>query len=120
MQNIPKNKKGKMTIDKLAQMTAGGFSELRNEFKGDIKKLENKIDKLDNEFIGLKGEFNGLKSEVNDKIDNGVNKMLVIADGMAKQFSDWKQENAFGAGIESRQNEQLKDHEVRIKKLEVV
>lgn len=102
MQNIVKNKKGKMTMDKLAQMTANGFGELRTELKGDID--------------GLKVEVNELKN----KIDDSVGKILIAADGMAKQFSDWKQENSFGAGIEARQDEQLQDHEVRIKKLETV
>ena len=70
---ISKNKKGKMTLDKLAQMTANGFSELRTELKGDINRVENSI-------TGLRGEFNDFKSEVNQKIDDGVSKILIAAD----------------------------------------
>lgn len=65
---------------------ANGFAELKTELRGDIN--------------GLKKEVNGLKNRVEkmeEKIDNGVNKMLIIADGMTKQFLTWKQENAFGA-----------------------
>mgnify|MGYP001614628918 FL=1 len=116
-----------MTLDKLARMTANGFYELRTELKGDIKglrtELKGDIGVLGNRFDGLEMEMKGLKGEVKglkNKVDEGVSKMLVIASGMASQFSDWKQENAFGAGIEKRQDEQLKDHEIRIKKLEKV
>lgn len=94
MKNIVKNKKGEMTMDKLAQITADGFLE---------------TDKKINE---LKEDMSILKEN--------VNKILTVADSMAGQFAHWKQENAFGAGVDARQNEQLKNHEVRIKKLETV
>lgn len=117
---IPKNKKGKMTIDKLAQITANGFLEMDKKFDKRFNEVDKRFNKVENAVTGLRSEFNDFKLEVNQKMDNGVNKMLVIADGMAKQFSNWKQENAFGASIEARQDEQLKDHEIRIKKFEIV
>ncbi len=90
------SEKQKMTLEKLARITANGFNELRSEFKGDI---------------------NELKIEVGE-LKNKVDKIFIAADDMAKQFSTWKQENAFGAGIESRQDEQLKNHEKRIVRIE--
>lgn len=111
------NKKPKMTLDKLAQITADGFSELKNDL---TNEFDNKINGLRTE---LKGDINELKIEVNelkDKVEKGINKMYTLADSMASQFSDWKQENAFGAGIEQRQDERLEDHEIRIGKLEKV
>ncbi len=110
------NKEQKITINKLAQITAKGFlevdkkiSDLRTELKGDIN--------------GLKGGMNELKEEVNElraETREGVNKMLAIADGMAKQFSLWKEESAMGAAVDKRHQEQLNDHEKRIVKIEAL
>src|SRR3989344_2572905 len=98
MTSIPKSKKEKMTLDKLAQMTADGFIEMGKR----INKVEERTGRIENVVTGLKDEFNNLKSDVDKKIDYGINKILIVADNMAKQFSDWKQENAFGAGINKR------------------
>ena len=48
--------KEKMTLDKLAQIIALGFSDLRTELKGDINGLEGKM-------IGLKGDIEYLTHE---------------------------------------------------------
>jgi len=120
-------------IDKLAQMTEKGFNNLEIKLK---KDSDTKIDKLaqmtahgflkvDERFERVEDTITDLKITVDkrlnsmeEKMEKSMDKMQTIADGMAIQFSNWKQENAFGAGIESRQDEQLKDHEKRIIKVE--
>lgn len=97
-------------IEKFAQITARSFEDTQNQINGIKEKIDRTEDKVDE----LKAEVNELK----EKVDKGVDRMLTVADSIASQFAHWKQENAMGAGIDARQEEQLKDHEVRIHKLE--
>lgn len=98
--------------EKLAQITAKGFLEVNTR----IDKLENKFNKLEDKFDKLEDKVDELKVVM----EKGIDKMREIADGMAGQFMTWKEENAVGAVIQNRHEEQLNNHELRIIKLEKV
>lgn len=98
--------------EKLAQITARGFLEVNAR----IDKLENKFDKLEDKVDKLEDKVDELKVVM----EKGIDKMREIADGMAGQFMTWKEENAVGAVIQNRHEEQLNNHELRIIKLEKI
>ena len=121
MPNSKQKNKEKMTLDKLAQMTANGFFEVEKKIdkvEMTVGKIEKRIDKVEDVIIDLKITTDRKLNSMEEKIESGINKILIVADSMASQFSDWKQENAFGAGIEQRQTEQLQNHEKRIVNVE--
>lgn len=55
--------KKEITIDELASMVQTGFTELRDEIKGDINGLKGDIS-------GLKGDISSLKEDI-EKLQNG-------------------------------------------------
>ena len=95
------DKKQKMTLDKLAQMTADGFGVIDKKFE----KIDERFDRVENSITDLRITMDKRLNSVEEKTEKNMNKILIAADGMTKQFSDWKQENAFGAGIAQRQDE---------------
>ena len=70
---IKKNKKSKITIDKLAMMVANGFDgiEKRMATKIDIEELEKRMaTKIDIE--GLKNQIEGVNKRIDDLATNRV------------------------------------------------
>lgn len=111
-------KKSKFTIEKLAVAAQKGFVQLEENLTAKMDKLEARMDNLENEMVDSRIIIDRRLNSMEQKIEKGVDKMLTYADSMAKEFTHWKQENAMGAGIDQRQEEQLQDHEVRITELE--
>lgn len=122
--NITKN----ITLEKLAQITNQGFSEVNKKFlaadkiskkiEGDITEMRGGMNGMQSQLTDIRVEMRQLKDSVDEKIKKGIDRMLTIADGMTKEFSIWKEENAVGSGVDTRQQEQLDDHERRIIKVE--
>lgn len=125
---LSKNKKENMTMLKLGQMTTKGFLELGKKIDKIEKRMdvfEKRMDQIEEQIkisgdslIDVRITMDRRLNSMEEKIEKGVDRMLTVADHMTKEFSIWKQENAFGAGIESRQDDELKDHEKRIVKIE--
>ncbi len=123
MKNVVKNKKTKMTIDKLARITANGFSEIKKRFnkvEGRMDKVEGRLGRVETAVTDLKITMDRRLNSIEEKIEYGIDKMQTMADGMTKQFLIWKEENAIGAGVEARQDDKLNNHEKRIVELEKV
>ena len=88
-----KEENNKMTLDKLAEMTQGGFNELRFEVKGEIEKLREE-----------------LKDEIRVKFDrvlNGQDKIL-------QRSVNLETDNVMSVAVHRRQDDKLEDHEERI------
>lgn len=125
---LSKNKKENMTMLKFGQMMTKGFLELGKKIDKIEKRMdvfEKRMDRIEEQIkisgdslIDVRITMDRRLNSMEEKIEKGVDRMLVIADHMAKEFSIWKQENAFGAGVETRQDDELKDHEKRIIKIE--
>lgn len=128
IKKVIKNKKQKITIDKLAQMTANSFLQIDekfekvderfNEIDKRFEKVEERLEKIEDSMVDLRITMDRRLNSMEEKIEKGIDKMYTLADDMTKKFSHWNEENAFSAGIETRQNEELEDHEVRIVKIE--
>lgn len=107
-ENITKN----ITLEKLAQITNRGFSEVNKKFlaadkrfekiegditemRGDITEMRGGMNGMQSQLTDIRIEMRQLKDSVDEKIEKGIDRMLTIADGMTKEFSTWKEENAF-------------------------
>lgn len=72
MNNKSETKK-EITLDDLASMVQNGFTELKSEFKSDIKLLEEKMVK---EVKEVKSDTEEIKAELNKKVDRFEHKSL--------------------------------------------
>lgn len=53
-----------------------------------------------------------------DKVDNKIDKVMIGIDGVMKELSDMREENAAGVLHSRRVDERIENHEKRIKKIE--
>ena len=134
--NKIKIKKEKITLEKLAHAMTKGFSALNKKIDSQIERwakltvkslseaedrLGNKIsdieDRLGGEIKEIKSDIRYLKGEINElreETKKGIDKMLTIADHMAKKYEIWQQENAIGANKDYELQKSLENHENRI------
>jgi hypothetical protein len=84
--------------------------------KGDLDKLEGKMEQLlaDQVDVILEAVDEMMDKKMDRKLDPVINKL----DGIIKGIEDLKQENTAGAAQLRRHDDKLKNHSVRIKKLE--
>jgi len=76
-------KKKSVTIDDLALMVQGGFSDLRTEMDERFNAMDKKFDAVDERFNAVDEKFNAIYERFNDvelKID-GVRSIIVIDQG---------------------------------------
>lgn len=65
-----------------------------------------------------KQEFNELKEEVLE-VKSDVKKILTAVDGLTKSVKDIKIEMASNQGAHDRMSDNINDHEIRLKELEL-
>ena len=130
------NKKIDSQIERWAKLTVKSLSEaedrlgnrildvedrLGNKISDVEDRLGNKIsdieDRLGGEIKEIKSDIRYLKGEINElreETKKGIDKMLTIADHMAKKYEIWQQENAIGANKDYELQKSLENHENRI------
>ena len=113
--------KDKMTIDRLAKITARGFLEMDKRFSKVDKRFDEldfrtdkKLDNMDKRLNNMEIKIDGLENTVKES----SGKMLTIADKMSKQFDVWHSENILGTRKQREHEEKIEDHEKRILKIE--
>jgi len=95
MTNSPqKTSKKKMTIDDPARIVAHGFesvkTELRDEFRGGIRSLSERIDNIDERFDAVDTRFNRMDDRFDDvdkrfdTLEAGTHRRLTIVEGSLK------------------------------------
>lgn len=68
--------------------------------------------------ITTKEEFHELKKEMLE-VKGDVKKILTAVDGLAKSVKDFKTEMASNRGAHDRMSDNINDHEIKLKKLEL-
>jgi len=119
------NKKIDSQIERWAKLTVKSLSEAEDRLGNKISDVEDRLgnkisdieDRLGGEIKEIKSDIRYLKGEINElreETKKGIDKMLTIADHMAKKYEIWQQENAIGANKDYELQKSLENHENRI------
>ena len=119
------NKKIDSQIERWAKLTVKSLSEAEDRLGNKISDVEDRLgnkisdieDRLGGEIKEIKSDIRYLKGEINElreETKKGIDKMLTIADHMAKKYEIWQQENAIGANKDYELQKSLENHESRI------
>ncbi|KKS53463.1 MAG: Chromosome partition protein smc [Candidatus Magasanikbacteria bacterium GW2011_GWA2_42_32] len=84
---MSKNKKSKMTLDKLAIMTQGGFLEVNKRFD----KVEERLGKVEVNVAVLSVDMREVKSRL-DKIEETMSNLTTTLDAFLKRLTDHEEE----------------------------
>jgi hypothetical protein len=110
MENIPNNPDTPVTSAVLNAVLKGEFGKFEERLD---KKLDRLLSEQANVILEAVGET--MEKKLNDKFDPVITRL----DGIMKGVEALQQENTVGAQQLRRHEDQLQDHAVRIKKLEL-
>lgn len=107
----------KKAVKKPASITRKDITGLRTDFKRTDKylrtemlKLEGRMENVEDRLEGVEDRLEGVETKL-ESVDGKLDKLANTLDGFVKRVDDLSVENTVGT-------EQIRDHEVRIRKLE--
>ena len=111
------NKKSKVTLEKLAQITQNEFTAVRSEMKHEFTAVRSE---MKHEFAVAREDMQMLKYEIVDEVRKENLKVLQSNDTLVTKLDTLLMDQAAHTSLHKRNDDALYNHDGRIKKLEEV